>query len=60
MGDEDPVIARIRAARRKIFLEDCDGDPHKLYEYFKRIEAEHPERVVGYVRKHKQPAAEDV
>ena len=56
MTDDDPVIARIRAARRKIFLEDCEGDPHKLYEYAKRLEAEHPERVVGYERPGKRNA----
>ncbi len=50
MTNDDPVIARIRAVRRKIFLEDCEGDPHKLYEWAKRLEAENPERVVGYER----------
>ena len=59
MTDDDPVIARIRAVRRQIAAE-CDNDPHKLYEYFKRLEAENPEKVVGYERpgKSKHPTVE--
>ena len=44
---DDPTIARVRAAGRKI-LEECGGDFHALGERARKIEAEHPERVVGY------------
>lgn len=59
MSDEDPVIARIRAARDHIFLEECEGDPRKLYEYFKQLEAERPEQVVGYEHPGKQQPSGD-
>jgi len=60
MNDDDPVIARIPAAKREIGAK-CDNDPHKLYEHIKRLEAESPERIVGYERpgKRQPPSADD-
>ena len=47
MSRDDPVVERVRAARREIVAE-CGGDLHTLHEWAKKIEAEIPERVVGY------------
>ena len=47
MAEDDPVVARVRAARRKI-LEECGGDMHALFERARKWQAEHLERVVGY------------
>jgi hypothetical protein len=47
MFEDDPVVARVRAARRKI-LGECGGDLHTLFERAREWQAEHPERVVGY------------
>ncbi len=47
MSRDDPVVERVRAARRKI-LEECGGDLHALFERARKWQAEHPERVVGY------------
>ena len=46
-GGDDPVVERVRAARREIVAE-CGGDLHTLHEWAKKIEAECPERIVGY------------
>jgi hypothetical protein len=43
----DPTIERVRAARRAI-AEECGDDVHSLFEWARKREAEHPERVVGY------------
>ncbi len=47
MHQDDPVVQRVRTARREI-LEECGGDPHKLYEWAKAIEEEHKDRLVRY------------
>ncbi len=49
MSRDDPVVERVRAARRAI-AEECGHDLHRLYEWAKKIEAEHRDRVVGYER----------
>jgi len=41
----DPLIDEVRARRREVF-EDCGRDLDKLAEAIRRIEAEHPEKVV--------------
>ena len=41
----DPLIDEVRQRRRDLF-EDCGNDLHKLAEAIRRLEAEHPERVV--------------
>lgn len=46
---DDPVVERVRAARRRL-VERCGGDPHSIYEWAKRREAEFANRMVGYVR----------
>jgi hypothetical protein len=40
----DPVVERVRAARQRIL----GGDPHRLFEWAKTIEATRCNRVVGY------------
>ncbi|MFQ5503009.1 MAG: hypothetical protein ACE5EQ_12040 [Phycisphaerae bacterium] len=47
MTRDDPVVERVRAARRRIVAE-CQGDAHKIYEWAKAIEAQYPDRLVGY------------
>ena len=47
MSRDDPVVERVRVARRKI-AEECGNDAHRLYEWAKKIEAQHKDRVVGY------------
>lgn len=49
MTPDDPVVARVRAARRRI-LAACDGDSAKIFEWAKQREAALGERVVGLVR----------
>ncbi len=49
MTQDDPVVERVRAARRRI-VEQCGGDPHKIYEWAKRMEARYQDRVVTYDR----------
>ncbi len=44
---DNPVVERVRAARRKI-VEECGGDIHALGEWARKIEAERPDRVRGY------------
>lgn len=53
MSRDDPVVERVRAARRKI-LADCGHDPKALLEWAKKIEAQHPDRVCGYQRQRRQ------
>ncbi len=43
----DPVVQRVRAAGRAI-QERCGGDLHAFFEWARNIQAEFPERVVGY------------
>ncbi len=50
----DPVVQRVRAARREIMAE-CGGDLHALFERARRIQAEFPGRVVGYEDIHGRP-----
>ncbi len=47
MPKDDPVVERVRSARRKI-VGECGKDAHSLFEWAKRIEAECPERVRRY------------
>lgn len=47
MPRDDPVVERVRAAGRKI-AQSCGWDPHALVEWARKVEAEFPERVVGY------------
>ncbi len=47
MSRDDPVVERVRAVRRKI-VEECGDDIHALGEWIRKVQAEHPERVVGY------------
>ena len=47
MTEDDPVIERIRDVRRRIVAE-CEGDPHKIYEWAKQMEARYADRLVGY------------
>ncbi len=42
----DPVVQRVRAARREI-VAACGGDPHALGEWLRKIQAEYPDRVRG-------------
>lgn len=49
MTTDDPVVQRVRQTRQRI-AEQCGHDPHRLYEWAKRIEAEHLDRVVGFDR----------
>ncbi len=50
MPKDDPVVERVRAARREI-VERCGRDPHSLLEWAKTVEAERPHRVRGYEHK---------
>ena len=41
----DPLIDEVRRRRRDLFA-DCDNDPQKLFEAIRRLQAEHPEKVL--------------
>lgn len=47
MGRDDPVVERVRAARREIAAE-CRGDLHALAEWARRIERELGDRLTRY------------
>ncbi len=47
MTQDDPVVQRVREARRQIAAE-CDFDAHKLYLWAKEREAELGDRAVHY------------
>lgn len=47
MTQDDPVVQRVREARRQIAAE-CDYDAHKLYLWAKEREAELGDRVVKF------------
>ena len=47
MPRDDPTIERVRSARRAIVAE-CGDDILALFEWARKRQAEHPERVVGY------------
>ncbi len=47
MTRDDPVVERVREARRRIVAE-CQGDAHKIYEWAKAVEARYADRLVGY------------
>ena len=49
MARDDPVVERVRSARRDIFAR-CNNDSHPLLLWAKRIEAGHLARVRGYTR----------
>jgi hypothetical protein len=58
MTPDDPVVARVRAARRRIVAQ-CGADPHKLYEWAKQMEAQYKDRVVSYERSGPNPNREE-
>lgn len=43
-NEDDPVVARVRRAREAL-AKRCDYDLHKMFELFKSMQAQHPERV---------------
>jgi restriction endonuclease Mrr len=47
MAHDDPVVARVREAGRKI-AEECDFDPHKMGEWLRKAQAKYADRVVGF------------
>ncbi len=49
MAKDDPLVERVRSARRKIATE-CGNDVHRIFEWAKKIEAEHRARVTGYTQ----------
>jgi hypothetical protein len=49
MSKDDPVVQRVRSARREI-ASACGNDLHALLQWAKKIEAECPERIRGYER----------
>ncbi len=49
MAHDDPVVKRVRSARRQI-ADRCGQDKHRLLEWAKQIEAQHRHRVIGYGR----------
>jgi len=57
MTQDDPVVQRVRATRRRIVAK-CDGDSHKLYEWAKRMEAKYKDRIVSYDRAGPAPKPE--
>lgn len=44
----DEFVEEIHAIRRRI-ADECGNDMHKIAEHFRRLEAEHPERLVDGV-----------
>ncbi len=44
---DDPVIARVRAARRRISAR-FDHDPAKLVAHYMELQAQHRDRLVSY------------
>lgn len=42
---EDQVIDRIREVRRQI-SEECGHDPHRLVEYYKKLQQQHQDRML--------------
>ena len=47
MIQDDPVVERVREARRQIWAQ-CGWDPHRVLEWAKRIEAETPDKIIRY------------
>ncbi len=47
MRQDDPVVERVRAARRAI-VNRCGQTSHRVYEWAKQIESQNRDRVVGY------------
>ena len=47
MTKDDPVVQRVREARRKI-AEKVGYDQHKLLEWARGVETRHQARVVGF------------
>ena len=47
MPKDDPVVQRVRAARREIVAE-CGCDAHSLLEWAKQIERDMPDRIRRY------------
>ncbi len=54
MSKDDPVVQRVRSARREIAA-GCGHDPHALVEWAKKIEAEYPGRLRGYEGDRRKP-----
>ncbi len=42
---DDPVLARIHEVRRRIW-ESVGRDPERLFEYYKKLEERHKDRLV--------------
>jgi len=47
MPKNDPVVERVRAARREIAMQ-CGNDPHHIFRWVKKIEEAHRALVVRY------------
>jgi hypothetical protein len=43
-NEDDPVVERVRRAREAL-AKRCDYDLHKMFELFRSMQAQHPERV---------------
>lgn len=41
----DPLVDEVRGRRRALFA-DHDEDPQKLFEAIRRLQAEHPDKVI--------------
>jgi hypothetical protein len=52
MMKEDKAIEQIREVRHKI-SEECDHDPRKLVEYYKRLQKKHEKRLYSPERERK-------
>lgn len=50
MCEDDPVVARVRSARKQISKE-CGNDPRKLLAWAKKIEAKYADRIQNYEQK---------
>jgi hypothetical protein len=51
---DDPVVERVRQARRAL-AKECDYDIDKMFELFKSMQAQHPERVRDPRKKRSPP-----
>lgn len=56
MIEDDPTIARIRDARRRI-SEMCDNDPDKLVAFYREVQKQYQSQIVKAPSRHE--SAED-
>jgi hypothetical protein len=49
----DPLIDEVRQRRRELFAE-CGYDLNKLFELIRKIQAEHPEKVIDLRKKRRE------